>query len=110
VLLNTCDPALVTTLPCARRPGNYVVLLKGKPALVLESAAKRLLPAGPEAGALKCLPALRHILASPWPLRPLRRLEVILWGEAEIHGHPVESALRSHGFQRTPRGMVLEAG
>jgi ATP-dependent Lhr-like helicase len=110
VLLNTCDPALVTTLPCARRPGNYVVLLKGKPALVLESAAKRLLPAGPEAGALKCLPALRHILASPWPLRPLRRLEVILWGEAEIHAHPVESALRSHGFQRTPRGMVLEAG
>ncbi len=109
VLVNTCDPALVLPLPCARRAANYCVILKGRPALVVESSAKRLLPVAGEAEALKCVPALKDALASPWPLRPLRRLEVELWGDAEVRGHPVESELSAHGFQRTPRGMVLEA-
>ena len=109
VALNSCDPALVVPLPCSRRPGNYVVLVAGKPALALESGAKRLQPAGEEARALKCLPAIRAVLETPWPLRPLRRVEVELWGDTEVRAHPVESALRAIGFQRTPRGLALEA-
>jgi len=109
-LLNSFDPALVTEGPWVRRATTYVALLDGRPALLVEASARRLTPLAAEAGALDCLDLLPAMFASPWPLRPVRRLELLFWGEADVSGHPVEPELRARGFQRTPKGLVLEAG
>lgn len=108
--VNACDPAIVSDGPWARRPSTYVVFLRGKATLLVEGAAKRLTPLSAEDEALECLAALPDILDSPWPMRPLRKLEVEHWGEREVSGSAVEAELRSAGFERTPKGLVLAHG
>lgn len=109
LLISTCDPALVTPGPWTRRAGNYLAFLGGRPVLLVESGAHRLRPLGPEADALRALPALKSLFDHPWPLRPVRRLEVLYWGEREAPDSAVESELRAQGFERTSRGLILRS-
>lgn len=105
--VNSCDPAIVTEGPWTRRPTNTIVFVRGQAALLLEGGAKRLTPLAGESEAIAGMDALPDVLDSPWPMRPLRRIEVQFWGEREITGTAVEAELRSRGFRRTPKGLVL---
>lgn len=105
-LLSSWDPAIIVEGPWIRRPGTYIIFHGGAPALVVESASRRLTVAGSDADALEALDALPSMFNQPWPLRPVRRLEVEFWNDQPVAGHAVEEELRSRGFERTPRGLV----
>lgn len=97
ILLNTCDPAIVTEGPWSPRASNYIVFQGGTPMLLVESAAKRLRPLGSETQALTSVASLVS----------LRRLDVLYWGETEVSGTAIEAELRARGFERTPKGLTL---
>jgi ATP-dependent Lhr-like helicase len=110
VLLNACDPANLfgPALPSAvetdpdparfvRIPANYVVLLRGRPVLLLEPGAQRVtaLPDLPEAAAQRAL-----ALAVEQVAGGVRRLSLSLWNGAPIVDSPAAPLLEGVGFRR----------
>jgi hypothetical protein len=110
VVLNACDPANLfgPALPgeaeaehdparFLRIPGNYVVLLRGRPILLLETGAERLtvLPDQPAETVKRALKlAVGH--AACWQ----RRLTLGAWNGQAVLESPVAPLLEEVGFRR----------
>lgn len=92
----------------ARVPSAYVVLTDGRPVLGIEGYGKRLLPLVPlEGEALRqALLPLPDLLKAPSTSRAVRRVEVCYFGETPVQKSPAAEALRSLGFEQTPRCLV----
>ncbi len=125
VLLNSCDPAYLfsTAGPFApqdsasdfgrvtRLPSNYAVLLGGLPALTLELGSGTL-GIRQDLGSVElasCIATLAHLLDSPWPVRPYRKVPLTRLGDVPLIGSPVETALRAAGFEPEGAGLVLRS-
>lgn len=92
----------------SRLPSTYVVLASGQPVLAAESYGKRLTPLVPLSGErlLQALATLPDLLKGPAPVRALRRIEVLEWGEESVQQSPAAEALAAVGFERAPRKLV----
>ncbi len=121
VLLNTLDPANLYgsgapldvplleggTARLTRSPGNFLVLISGRPVLILEGFGKKItgLASASEAeirDAIKLLPGLAG---------PSRRvLKVEAYNTAAPTASPAEPWLAEVGFVRDPPGMAYYAG
>jgi ATP-dependent Lhr-like helicase len=98
---NAPDPARFM-----RIPANYVVLLRGRPVLVLETGGERLrtlpdLPPGTLQRALQT--AMDHLGA------PLRRLTVKEWNGQAVLDSPVAPLLEAVGFRREALVYIWES-
>jgi ATP-dependent Lhr-like helicase len=118
VLLNACDPANLfgPALPAAaeqendparflRIPANYVVLLRGRPVLLLETGGERVtalpnLAAGTLARALELV--VQHVAAGQ------RRLTLSCWNGEPILDGPAAPLLEGLGFRREALVYVWE--
>ncbi|MBU1747171.1 MAG: DEAD/DEAH box helicase [Chloroflexi bacterium] len=114
VLLNAGDPANVCPYmevpdgdPArfSRLPSNYVVLLRGRPVLLFETARERVttLPGLEPSVAQRAFELCRAHIAS-WA----RRVSVQTWNGEPVLNGPAQPLLEALGFRREPPGMVWE--
>jgi ATP-dependent helicase Lhr and Lhr-like helicase len=119
VLLNACDPANLfgPALPgeaeldndparFSRFPSNYVVLLRGRPVLLLESGGERVtaLPDQPAATAKRALKlAVEHAGGGQ------RRLTLSQWNGEPILTSPAAPLLEELGFRREALDYIWDA-
>ncbi|MFZ5824622.1 MAG: DEAD/DEAH box helicase [Bacillota bacterium] len=92
----------------SRLPSNYLVLAGGHPVLAVESYGRRLTPLVPLEGERlrQALATLPDLLKGPAPVRSLRRIEVLEWGEEPVQQSQAAEALAAAGFERAPRKLV----
>jgi len=118
VLVNSCDPAYLFSASgpfdagfgrINRLPSNYAVLQDGAPIVTVQLGSGTLgIRKGLKAEDLRRgLTCLRHLVDSPWPVRPYRRVELTLEGlEPEI-ADQAAGILREAGFEGGPERLVL---
>ncbi len=113
VLLSAVDPAnpYGSLLPfpgetrVSRIASNYLALIDGEPALVVEGQGRDLSSAGPAANdALRLLPAILDVPAS---FRRVKKLEVETLDGQPIGSTPARDVLEKLGFDADPQRMVL---
>ena len=120
ILVNSCDPAYLFSAAgpfdtgfgrVNRVPSNYAVLLGGAPAVTVELRCGTLsLRPGlePEETRL-ALSALVHLVDSPWPIRPYRKVEIAALDSEPVVDSPVGDILCSLGFEQESGRLVLRS-
>jgi len=120
VLVNACDPAYLFSASgpfdkgfgrLSRIPSNYVVLLNGMPAVTVELASGTL-SVRPDLASEELQLALNelvHLVDSPWPIRPYRKVTLRYFGTQPILGSSIEPILREIGFERELHSLTLRS-
>jgi ATP-dependent Lhr-like helicase len=112
VLVNMVDPANLwgrvftltrldgTRAAAARIPQSWLVFRQGRPILLAEGHGRDLTPlAGFEPVDLPgVVRTLQAVMERPFPLRPLRRLDVLTWNGRPVRETPAVDALVAAGF------------
>lgn len=112
VLVNLADPTNLwgrvfalsrrdgTGLAPPRVPSSWLICRGGRPVLLVERHGRELTPlAGWEPGDLPgAVRALITLVERPWPLRPVRRLEVLTWDGRPVRTTEAVEALLAAGF------------
>jgi len=115
ILINSCDPAYLfsTSGPfdiefgrLNRLPSNYAVLFQGLPAATLElgSGTLKIHDDLPPEAISPTISALRHLVDTPWPIRPYRKVEI-----KSTPSKQIEDLLRSAGFEEESNSLVLRS-
>ncbi|MCE5323635.1 DEAD/DEAH box helicase [bacterium] len=118
VLINACDPAYLFSSSgpfdigfgrLARLPANYAVVLNGLPVISLEMGSKtlRIRDGLCDDDTVLAISALVHLVDSPWPVRPFRKVEISQFDNTSIIGSRVADMLESAGFEKESSRMVL---
>ena len=57
--------------------------------------------------AVASVEVLKHLLDSPWPVRPYRKIEIRRFDSEPAAGCPIEDLLHSVGFEQEGNRLVL---
>lgn len=121
VLVNVCDPAYLFSSAgpfeldfgrMNRLPSNYAVLIAGMPAVTVELGSNTIRvrdDLSPEQ-ITNAISELSHLVDSPWPVRPYRKVELAKLDTGPIAGSAVEEHLINAGFDKTGAKFVLWGG